>query len=535
MGNSKSYFGSKRNITLGLFGLDNAGKSSILENLANEEVDENPLPTMGYSSRRFSKGRYNILLMDLGGGPDIRGIWPKYFAETHGIIYVVDTSDVDRMTECKEELLKLLKDNRMTCKPLLILCNKSDKQESIGLLEVMEKLDLRKILRETANVSDDFVQPKTRMWLCTALKSKTHNRQDRRLKKAFKWLLHSVTREWETLSSRVQAQHGVEMEQKERERRERMERRRQKREEEERLEAEAIQALEDTGQDIGPSPKSNESQNTIRVTADIERHIENEQYENISTAKTVNDISDTDQETMATERTFIINTTSNEMPSDGSLNSLSDNTTTDTNTRSKQLNLVTVESKTVDQAIGGSVPPGTNSFNVITVNFPPSLLKHYSPPPSSPSPSEKKDSGISVQKDNALMDRTLEKKDAVATVSGSQEMVSEPVSKRKTKPAKIISKIRNRNKTFPASGDIQESNLTNKPPLVSSWVSHDTVLPEDHDTEDFIQQERKEMDKVHDDDDTLRDRARQLPPLITTNHPTEKSFHLPEDVLVPVL
>ena len=83
--------------------------------------------------------------------------------QTHGIIYVVDTSDVDRMTESKEELLKLLKDNRMTCKPLLVLCNKADKKESIGLLEVMEKLDLRQILRETASVSDDFVQPKTRM------------------------------------------------------------------------------------------------------------------------------------------------------------------------------------------------------------------------------------------------------------------------------------------------------------------------------------------------------------------------------------
>ena len=116
------------------------------------------------------------------------------------------------------------------------------------------------------------------------------------------------------------------------------------------------------------------------------------------------------------------------MPSDGSLNSLSDNTTIDKNISSKLVNLVTVESKTVDQAIEGSVPPGTNSFNVITVNFPPALLKHYSPPPTSPSPSEKKDSGISVQKDNALVDKMLDKKDAGATVSGSQEMVSEPVS-----------------------------------------------------------------------------------------------------------
>ena len=35
------------------------------------------------------------------------------------------------------------------------------------------------------------------------------------------------------------------------------------------LEAEAIQALEDTGQDIGPSPKINESQNTILVSCNV--------------------------------------------------------------------------------------------------------------------------------------------------------------------------------------------------------------------------------------------------------------------------
>ena len=46
-----------------------------------EDTEEEQIPTVGYSSRRIVKGRYNILLMDLGGGPDIRGIWPKYYAE----------------------------------------------------------------------------------------------------------------------------------------------------------------------------------------------------------------------------------------------------------------------------------------------------------------------------------------------------------------------------------------------------------------------------------------------------------------------
>lgn len=71
-------------------------------------------------------------------------------------------------------------------------------------------------------------------WSCSALKSKTRNKRDKRLKKSLKWLLQSVSDHWGILAPRVEAQNGVELRQKEREKRERIERRRRKREEEER-------------------------------------------------------------------------------------------------------------------------------------------------------------------------------------------------------------------------------------------------------------------------------------------------------------
>ena len=49
--------------------------------LCIEPIDEDPLPTVGFSSKQMRHGRYQILLLDLGGGRNIRGIWSRYFAE----------------------------------------------------------------------------------------------------------------------------------------------------------------------------------------------------------------------------------------------------------------------------------------------------------------------------------------------------------------------------------------------------------------------------------------------------------------------
>lgn len=46
----------------------------------------------------YSEG-FDIVVYDLGGGERIRDIWENYYAEVHGVIFVVDTDDVQRRTE----------------------------------------------------------------------------------------------------------------------------------------------------------------------------------------------------------------------------------------------------------------------------------------------------------------------------------------------------------------------------------------------------------------------------------------------------
>ena len=68
----------------------------------------------------FRYDKHDIVLFDLGGGKNIRGIWKNYFAEIYGLIFVIDASEPKRLLECKDVLDKLLESELIRGKPLLL-------------------------------------------------------------------------------------------------------------------------------------------------------------------------------------------------------------------------------------------------------------------------------------------------------------------------------------------------------------------------------------------------------------------------------
>ena len=69
---------------------------------------------------------YNVTIYDLGGSKSFRGIWPKYYHEVHGFIFVVDSSDSARLSECSNVLQGMLGHSQVQGKPILLLANKAD-------------------------------------------------------------------------------------------------------------------------------------------------------------------------------------------------------------------------------------------------------------------------------------------------------------------------------------------------------------------------------------------------------------------------
>ena len=61
------------------------------------------------------------------------------------MVFVVDSSDEERLAECVEELQELLSEEGLLKVPLLVYANKQDLQFALEAEEILEKLKLMEI------------------------------------------------------------------------------------------------------------------------------------------------------------------------------------------------------------------------------------------------------------------------------------------------------------------------------------------------------------------------------------------------------
>lgn len=63
-------------------------------------------------------------MWDLGGQTSIRPYWRCYYADTKAVVYVVDSSDRERLSINKAELLAMLSEEELADAKLLVFANK---------------------------------------------------------------------------------------------------------------------------------------------------------------------------------------------------------------------------------------------------------------------------------------------------------------------------------------------------------------------------------------------------------------------------
>lgn len=125
-------------------GLDNAGKSTITKKLKDEPIDQIS-PTLGFSIKTMERNGYKLNLWDVGGQKSLRSFWKNYFECTDGLIWVIDSADKRRLEDCKEELHKLLQEERLLGASLLIFANKQDLPGAMSADDIAVILDLQNI------------------------------------------------------------------------------------------------------------------------------------------------------------------------------------------------------------------------------------------------------------------------------------------------------------------------------------------------------------------------------------------------------
>uniref|UniRef100_A0A4W4FQV7 ADP-ribosylation factor-like 13b n=1 Tax=Electrophorus electricus TaxID=8005 RepID=A0A4W4FQV7_ELEEL len=183
-----------KKVTLVMVGLDNAGKTAAVRGIQGES----PLdvaPTVGFSKVDLKQGKFEVTIFDLGGGKRIRGIWKNYYSESHGVVFVVDSSDVQRIHETRDTMAEVLRHPRIAGKPVLVLANKQDRCGALAEADIIESLSLEKLVNENKCLCQ--IEP------CSAVLG-YGKKVDKSIKSGLNWLLSSIAKDYEAITERVQ-------------------------------------------------------------------------------------------------------------------------------------------------------------------------------------------------------------------------------------------------------------------------------------------------------------------------------------------
>lgn len=124
-----------------ILGLDGAGKTTILYRLHLGEVIST-VPTIGFNVETLSYKNLQFNVWDLGGQTTIRPYWRCYYQGAQAVIFVVDSTDKDRMETSAAELKAMLDEDELADAVLLVYANKQDQPEALGAEEITKALKL---------------------------------------------------------------------------------------------------------------------------------------------------------------------------------------------------------------------------------------------------------------------------------------------------------------------------------------------------------------------------------------------------------
>lgn len=131
-----------------LFGLDKAGKTTLLKYLKDEEIIENPSPTREYDIISILVKDINFYIWDAPGQLQFRESWSEQVINSELLIFTLDLSDKKRFNEAKRELDKILHESSTKDMSLIVCFHKTDlKEAKANLKEAFETLKLSSMKR----------------------------------------------------------------------------------------------------------------------------------------------------------------------------------------------------------------------------------------------------------------------------------------------------------------------------------------------------------------------------------------------------
>jgi len=137
-------FASNKEYKIIIVGLAGAGKTTMLYQFQLGKAIPTK-PTIGSNMEEIQNKNIKLQVWDLGGQESLRAVWSTYFTGTHGVIFVVDSTDKKSDLTSKMELFNLLIHEDLKQSVFLVMANKQDAKDAMNPAEIAEKLSLTEI------------------------------------------------------------------------------------------------------------------------------------------------------------------------------------------------------------------------------------------------------------------------------------------------------------------------------------------------------------------------------------------------------
>lgn len=86
--------------------------------------------------KKFKILKKLIKTPSIGGQKELQILWDKYYDECHGVIYVVDGNDKERLNESKELFENMIRNQYLSGVPILLCGNKTDLSDCMSVREI---------------------------------------------------------------------------------------------------------------------------------------------------------------------------------------------------------------------------------------------------------------------------------------------------------------------------------------------------------------------------------------------------------------
>ncbi len=143
----------QQEMELTILGLQNAGKTTLVNLIATGDFSDDRIPTVGFNMRKVQKGGVTLKMWDLGGHARFRTMWERYCRGVSAVVFVIDAADEDKFETARVELHDILARPALDGIPVLVLANKSDLPGAIrSIPDIIDTFGLADIANHKVSV-----------------------------------------------------------------------------------------------------------------------------------------------------------------------------------------------------------------------------------------------------------------------------------------------------------------------------------------------------------------------------------------------